>query len=408
MISKLKWLIKLVTVFFLFFDTNFKFAPGFTSARCAFLGLLIVVLSRAIISKKKISRSFLKEHVYFLVVLSFVFFFAAIQYFFSNDITQIARLTYFTIFALITPFLLLKVIRTRKEFLLMIGIAVTIQSVLTLSSYFIPSVKNLFVNLILYNANFSSEFNLRALGFVSVAGATFSVIQFTGVVALLIVIRNYSLSYVQKILSWIAIVITLLAILFIGRTGLFLSLVAIAVFVLSYTLSLKRILITCSIFFLATQINYKTLLEGAASDIEGYNMDFFFAWIESGFQLKNDLVEGLSEMPIPPLSLRTIIGTGLVADPNGDGNASGHDSGYIQSYYSLGLILAILFYFSYFLYLFLQARINKETIGYLLVLVLILIESKEFFVFSYVYPMFLLSFLLIGRSIPIQTIFTKK
>ena len=104
-------------------------------------------------------------------------------------------------------------------------------------------------------------------------------------------------------------------------------------------------------------------------------------------------------MSIPKLSYSTIIGTGLVKGPNGEGNASGHDTGYIQSYYSMGLIFAIIFYLSYYLLLISLVKKSRDFVGFILVLVLVLIESKEFFIFSYTYPFFLLSFILIGQNL---------
>ena len=308
------------------------------------------------------------------------------------------RLTYFTMYGIITPFILIKYFKSRKEFVLIVGFASLTQAILTLCSYFIPIFKDFFNDLILYNSNFGEENLMRARGFVSVAGATFSVIQFCGVASFLIYLRYYSKSNITTLLIWCALIVIIISILFIGRTGLFLSLVALLLYIISNKISIKKAIIWAIVFFSFFQLNFLTLLEKFTTNIDGYNTELFVAWIDSGFRINNDLVEGLSEMPIPKLSYSTIIGTGLVKGPNGEGNASGHDTGYIQSYYSMGLIFAIIFYLSYYLLLISLVKKSRDFVGFILVLVLVLIESKEFFIFSYTYPFFLLSFILIGQN----------
>lgn len=395
----IKKCIKFFVIFFLLFDINFKFIPGFTTARCTFFVLLIYTASIAVKKKSIGSKFFFKNNALFVCILFCIFLAAITQYFFSNDLTQIGRLTYFTMYGLITPFILSKYFKSRKEFLILVGLAVLVQSILTLSSYLNPSVSNLFNNLILYNSNFGQENKMRALGFVSVAGATLSVIEFTGIVSLLIYMRFYPTNFVKRTTIWITIFLILISILFIGRTGLFLSLAAILLYLFSFGISIKKIGLYLSLILLVTQINFTNILEKATSNVEGYNTELFIGWINSGFRFNNDLVEGLSQMPIPEISLKTVLGTGLVKDPSGDGNASGHDTGYIQTYYSLGLIFSIIFYFTYYSFLIRFVKKNKDFIGFILILVLVLIESKEFFIFSYTYPFFLLSFILVGQDV---------
>jgi hypothetical protein len=301
-------------------------------------------------------------------------------------------------YGLITPFIINLFFKSRKEFLILVGLAVLLQSLLTMCSYFNPNISNLFNNLILYNSNFGQENKMRALGFVSVAGATLSVIEFTGIVSLLIYLKYYNTNLISRICIWTIIILILIAILFIGRTGLFLSLFAILLYLFSFGINLKKIAIFSFFIISFSQINLTDILDKATSNVDGYNTELFFGWINSGFRLNNDLVEGLSQMPIPELSLKTIIGTGLVKDPSGEGNASGHDTGYIQTYYSLGLIFSLIFYFTYYIFLVIHVKKNKDLTGFFLILVLVLIESKEFFIFSYTYPFFLLSFILIGQD----------
>lgn len=385
-------------IFFLLFDINFKFAPGLTTSRVVFFLLAFLSFYYWFRFEFKISRYFLNYFSWYFLLLGVIVSISFLQYMYSNDPTQLGRFTYFTMYGVLTPLMLNNFNLSKKLFLLFVGLAVLLQAFLTLGSYFFPNIKELFDLLILYNANFGSENNLRALGFVSVAGATFSVIQFTGVVSFLILLSQNYLFIYQKILIWISILIILISILFIGRTGLFLSLLSIFMYIIFKKNSFNIIFYILISSFILLNIDFISLLENVTSNIDGYDIEYFIAWINSGFRLNNDLVQGLNDMPIPPLSINTVLGTGLVMGPNGVGNASGHDSGYIQSYYSLGLIVSILFYLSYYLFLFIQAKRHKDIIGFLLILVIVLIEFKEFFIFSYTYPFYLFSYLLLGED----------
>jgi hypothetical protein len=388
------WIFKLIVIFFLLFDINFVFLPGVTTARTVFVLLLGFVAINSFKSGIRISKVWLDKNRVFLSVILVIFFVSIFQFIYSKDFTQIARLTYFIIYGFFTPYLLRGVLKSRAEFALLISIAVFIQALLTLTAYFNPAIKDLFKTLILYNANFADENTIRALGFVSVGGAAFSVIQFTGIATMLYLLRYYEMSLVKQSMVWIGICIILFSLVFIGRTGLFLALFAILVYFVSVKISVTRLSITAIIGFLVYQIDFVKLLESATANLDGFDINFFIAWLESGFRLNNDLVQGLSEMPIPPLTVETIIGTGMVMHPSGFGNASGHDTGYIQTYYSLGLVFAIVFYLNYYSFLLSHIKLRKDLFGFLLFILLVFIESKEFFIFSYTYPLFLFSFLI--------------
>lgn len=391
-------LVKLLTVFFLLYDINFLFLPGFTTARLVFILFSFLIILEAVTIRPKFKISIYKEYFAFLLLFIVVVAVACIQFVFSKDITQVARLIYFLVYGFITPFILRRLMSSRKEFVTMVFLSVFIQSVLTLAAYFNPLLKDVLKSIVLFNSNFADENTIRAFGFVSVGGAAFSLIQFTGVASALYLIRNFEIHWLKKIFIWLGIATVLLSLVFIGRTGLFLSLAAIGVFVFSYKISFQYISLVAITVATVYHIDFFWLLDRATANIEGFNIDFLVAWLDSGFRLDNDLVQGLSEMPIPPLSLETVLGTGLVMHPSGFGNASGHDSGYVQTYFSLGLIFAIVFYLNYYLMLLFSVKRTGDWTGFLLVLVLIFVESKEFFVFSYTFPLFVFSFLLISNE----------
>lgn len=386
--------LKLLFVFAILFDINFKFLPSLTTSRIALIALSLI----AFVRKDKVS-SF---GVCYLFILLSILTFSIFQFFYSGDFTQCSRIIWFSLYSIVVPFLFKNYIKNRNEFFCLIAVAVLIQAILTISSYLIPSVKAIFSNLIIYSSNFDETNLLRAMGFASVGGASFSVIQSAGIISLLVLNKLNVLSFFNRILLWVSILLIFISIFFIGRTGLFIGIIATLIYLVSLRFKLKNIIIFVIFLFLAFQINYIKLIDNLTSDVEGFRSDLFITWIESSFELKgNETTEALNEMPVPPLSFETIIGTGRVRDLSGLENASGHDSGYIQTYYSLGLLLAIFFYFTFFLFLLYQIRLEKKynaenmNVLYLLVLVISVIELKEPFIFNYSYPFFVLSSILI-------------
>ena len=391
-----KWIysfLKLLFVFSILFDINFKFLPSLTTSRLAFLALLLLVLFK----NKRFSVSSLN----YLAVLSFILLFSIGQYLFSGDFTQSSRIIWFSLYSILTPFLFINFIKNRNEFFNLIGLAVTIQAVLTVLSYLLPSVKNVFDSLIISSSNVYATDWLRAMGFTSVGGASFSVIQSTGVISFLILDKVNNFHFLKRFLIWVSILIIFISIFFIGRTGLFICILSFIIYFVSLKLKLKNIAITVVFLFLASQINYVNVVQNLTSGVDGFNIDLFVNWIESSFKLKdNETTQALNEMPVPPLSFETVLGTGRVRDKSGLLNASGNDSGYIQTYYSLGFILAIFFYISFFSFLIYQINVQKKYsdskhfVLYLLVLAIFVLEFKEPFIFHYSFPFFVLSSIL--------------
>jgi hypothetical protein len=96
----------------------------------------------------------------------------------------------------------------------------------------------------------------------------------------------------------------------------------------------------------------------------------------------------LLAMPIPDLSEKTFVGTGAVVSESG--NASGHDSGYVQTYFAVGLPVAVVFYVSVFFNFSVEAARSAVRFPfYLLLIATILAELKEPFIFKYTSYFFL-------------------
>jgi len=312
-------------------------------------------------------------------------------------------LFWFTIYSIITPFLLLKIFKDKIDFLNAFFIATTIQSIITIGSFLNPEFKQFILSAIVVGGNDIKD-GFRAIGFTSASGAAFSVIQFCGVFSGLMLLKYTRDNLIKSIFILIFIVIGLLSTLIIGRTGLLCSIIAIIYF-LFINFNLKKAILYSVITFIISQINFINLLENQTEGIDGFNIEFFKNWIEDGFILKNNnTVEAISRMPIPPLSLNTIVGTGEVFDAEKSVNTSGHDSGYIQTYFSLGFVFAIVFYVSYFLFLIRITKLKNLLILLFLIFILFVVEFKEPFIFKYILPFYILTLTVLydkERNVPL-------
>ena len=389
--KRVYFILKLIFIFFLFFDINFTFLRSITTARVCFLILLLISINK----KKLLTKAFYN----FLFALTLVFLVALIQYYFSTDSAQLSRIVWFTLFSIIAPFLFVSFIKSRNELLFLISFAVAFQAMFAILSFINPAIKELFYSLIIFTSNFNEDQVLRAVAFASIGGAGLSVIQSIGVISSLILLKTNKFSLYSYILLWFVVIIILISIVLIGRTGLLISFLCLLIYFISELKNFKNIIAISLIFIAIYHINLINILEIFTSNVDGFNVDMFTAWVENAFTIKsNDTSRELSNMPIPPISFQTLIGTGRVVHESGFGNASDHDSGYIQTYYSLGLLIAGFFYTIYFIFLRDQIKKNKINYLYILVFIMFIIEIKEPFIFQYVFPFFVLSMILVSNK----------
>ncbi|CAA9203392.1 hypothetical protein FLACOL7796_04721 [Flavobacterium collinsii] len=277
-------------------------------------------------------------------------------------------------------------------------LATAVQSIIAMFSFFNPLVKQYILSIIVVGGNEMEEIIYRAISFSGASGAALSVIQFCGVFSGLILLKSFTHSIKSTVLIWVGIVFTLLSTVIIGRTGLLCSLLAIVIFLFSQ-FNLRKLVWFSGIVVLVTQINFLAILESQTESISGFNVDFFVDWIEEAFTVKdNHTANVIQEMPIPPLSIRTILGTGEVFNTEKLVNASGNDSGYIQTYYSLGIIMAIIFYFSYFIFLISETKMKNLYSILFVIFLMFIIEFKEPFIFKYILPFFILTLIFLYRK----------
>lgn len=365
-----------VFIFFVIFNISFKFAPVFTSARVAILLLAAYFIARGLKWPFRIAPHAFLILVFLLPVL--------VQYLFSGDSTQTSRIVHLFFYSFFGASLLAALAGGLNIALFSYTVAVACQAVIIILSFFNMELREKIDSLIIIGGNYGFENLYRAPGFTSSAGADLSVIQAMGVVAgvwFLNITKGQRKEHLT-ILTTVLIAICGISTFFVGRTGLLISAVFMAGYVLANFSVFKAknwlyILFGIVVgYLLISKIDYYFSL------LDNFSKDYYYEWAFGSFVGEESSVNYLATMPIPPIDIETILGTGMVVAPGGYGNASGHDSGYIQTYYSMGLFFSVAFYslLAFVLSLYIKGR---GAIAWLLFATIFVIEIKEPFIFKY-------------------------
>ena len=365
-----------IFIFLVIYNISFKFVPIFTSARVAILLLGASFVVRGLKYPFKIGHYPFLILTFLLPVLG--------QHLFSGDSTQTSRIVHLFFYSFVGASLLSALSGSLKVALFSYTAAVSVQAVIIIVVFFNIELREIIDSFIVVGGNFGVYSLYRAPGFTSSSGADLSVIQAMGVVSGILFLYTTKINsyFLQNALVFFLIIICGISTLFVGRTGLLIS----AVFIFGYLFfSFSIIKIKNWAYICLGIIIIYTLISSWSfyvSRIDNFNEDYFLDWAFGSFIGKDTSVDDIANQPIPPISIETVFGTGMVTGPDGIGNASGHDSGYVQTYYSMGLILSVTFYLflAYVLALYVKGH---GVIAWLLFMVIFVIELKEPFIFKY-------------------------
>lgn len=388
----IKHVINFILIFAIIYDISFKAFPILTSGRIAFIFLII--------SNFKDLKLVFKEYKFLKFIILLLLLVSFLQFTFTNDNTQFSRFFYFTLYSLISSLIIAVRVKDTQKLLSYILIAVSIQSVILLYVFFNPSFKIVLDGYIIYGGNFTVENLYRSFGLSSQTGAALSLTQSFGVGAGLLLLK-----YKNNFLITSSIIICFLSTIFVGRTGILISLLFFGAYffdTMSFKNVFKTFLITILLFLFSSSILNKFSLN--LDSIRGFSSEYFIGWLSEGFDLKNNRTfDALAyEQKIPELTMQNIfIGSGTIASSNGL-NTSGHDSGFIQTYYSIGLILTILFYFSISFFIIRNFKVlNKKKSMFFICFLIFFIELKEPMLFKYTEGFIILTILF---SMKLETI----
>lgn len=355
----------------------------FTTGRFAVFLLTCLVLFRGI----NLSRFFSNKTVWLLFL---PFPYVAFQFLLVREPTQLGRYINLFVLSYLGAFLVSHFVKNTKLLCFSILIAVSLQAIIIIYSLFSMDYRMWLSTVVEQYSNFDFEDGFRAPGFTNGSGASLSVKQSLGVFAGVFLLNEFkkdkAISMLKHIFVQFLMFICLLSCIVSGRTGLLLS-----ILFMIFTMFLNRYSIKFTLIGLVS-IFALLLLSGEIIKTylpEKFSYDFILSWAFSVFTGEDNTIKTLSDMPVPQLSVETILGTGKLQE--GGIDAIGHDSGFIKTYYCMGLFWSLIFYLSYLFVLLKTTNWLKGTIHIIVALTFFILEVKEPFVFKYAHMYVLLS-----------------
>lgn len=401
-INPLSFALKVVLTFGLVFNLSFTAAPVLTSGRIAVFCMFLIYGSACY----KLFVKFIEEFK-----LGFLVFFTLIPFSLcwmvfngTDDVVMFSRALWFLIYTLMATFLYARMseynIRSAMSYYM---VAIIIQAFFVFNTVVDPDFRDWVEHVLVMGGNVDFSEGVRFSGFTNSGAASVALQLGLGVAAALVLFSQSRSNFSRIVLLFSAIVISISTV-FVGRTGLYVSLLFLLAFI---PISGRSMIVPFTLIFImgfAVAYIYSFSSGGFEVASGGANLDRTFNWAFDVFifgesDSANSLASTLSNVRELSVS-ELLIGSGRVINHDGS-NYSGHDSGYIHSLYSLGLPLSLLFYAT-ILYIFLR-HLRKlsgrlKYIGVMLVLLVFLLEIKEPFIFKYTLPFFVFVFLYLARK----------
>jgi hypothetical protein len=400
-------LLKVALTFGLVFNISLSAAPAFSSGRIAFLVMMVLYGEDAF----ALIVRFARRHRFFtalsLLLLPFTLLWLALNG--TEDSVMFSRVFWFLVYSVSGAFLYVRMCRydlsSAMSFYLL---AMLIQSMFVFLSVFDPDFRN-WVDSALVNAgNIDFTEGVRFAGLSNGGGAALSLQLSLGVVAALVLFTRSG-----SLLARLGFVLCALSItaatIFVGRTGLYVSVLAMLGFLMlpGRSLAVATLLITsiCA----AGAYMQSVAADGvdlAGNDVKlertaNWAFDVLLAGESTSASSLTMELPNTREMTITNL----LLGSGRVEESDGE-NYARHDSGYLHSLYALGLPLSLLFYgalFAVFWGTLRPVHGELKAIGVMLVILVFIVEIKEPFIFKYTLPFFVLVYVYLARQV-----FTRK
>ena len=263
-----------------------------------------------------------------------------------------------------------------------------VQSSIVILSFLSPAFKNYLYEI----QSFDKDWLIYRTVGLGIAGAVGSVYLFCGV----LLNCYYLIFYEKRIINYLALLVNVFAIILVGRTGFYMSVV---VLVTSFIIELRgpqrkafinlmeKLLVAIIVSVFLVFIISKGFKINDALLISSFNR-LRELWA-------GDTIQEIAKMDIPKLTLLTLFfGTGAEKGVTFDGSVIWNDSGYIQRYMGLGLIPAIISYLILACYLVsLNKKIGhpkKRAFWYVAIILMFIIEYKESFIFALALPFVLI------------------
>jgi len=388
--KNVKFFFSTALLFFSIFSIHFQGVAEFLTPRILSMFIMVFFfMHKELINLYK--KKFSLTKILWMLSTVFIFMYSSIVTYFNridvSDTTIVSSTLNFLIFVGIFPFFMEKIFIDSKYFATCLLYSSLVQAVIVILSFTFSGVR-FFLEKIQIMEFWRYDWRVIGLG---IAGAGGSIYLFMGIVAAGFLIISGEL----KLKNLIFMFIISIAILLVGRTGFYATLILIIYILFCnsndflksfknatkiFTFLLLSLLVFFMILFITPNFNFDMLF---------YTLDRALELFEYGFD--SPTLSGINnvETPIPGLSLETLFGTGVARGLTPSGKLFMSDSGYIQRYASLGFIVAIVSYVSFAIFIMqLTKNIDrlKRRYIYFCLLLLFVIEYKEPFMYMLAYP----------------------
>jgi len=399
----LKEVYRVLMVFFFFFDISFIGLPSLISTRKI---VFLLLLFYALRNKLSVVPIFFEKWKWLftsiIIIFIYLVFISFVNGVVGNNMSTIPNFIYFIVYTLFGALLLANYFIDIYDFMGATIGAMLIQAAFVIIEFFSKTLRELVNAIIMPTGNVDYLTSVRGNG-LGAEAANLTLLLFLGVFCcnFILINREVRLKYI------ISQVVMLAAMILVGKTGLIVSLGFIAYTIIVIMPKEGKIIpaIKTAIIFLALVILGILILRNIMSEAEFYRQFNKFYNALTNFS-SDESVNRFKGFLIPPLTFETIIGTGIIRGYTKSGLYLWNDSGYIQMYSAIGLIVAIIFYVILFgtmnkMIGDCKYSADKKIINLfrMFLLVLMIVEIKEPFVFKYILPMFLfVIIILIQRS----------
>jgi hypothetical protein len=374
-------------MFMLVYNISFKAAPSLTTGRLA-IAILIGWGGWTTIDGL---RSFVRANWTPLLAFGAAAIYALVLFAIggAQDSGQVSRLLHFLVLSVVGAEAFGALVRYEAlSFSRVFSVAVLLQAVLILYSYVSPGYRLWLSGVLVQGGGIPLTYALQVPGFSNSSGAALSAVQGVGVFSSLFSMR-YARTHTERVAFALAAAVTVASTLVTGRTGLIMAAAFLVVFGLAAAGWRQRVVMVSVVSGLVVLL----IAYGDAVSARLLALNPSFANTLSwglgvfGRGTSDPVLNDLASQPVPPLTLATLLGTGLISDAYG--NVSQNDSGYIQTYYALGLLMTLVFYGALLALLLKYVRRSGEPflLGALVASIFVA-ELKEPFIFKYALPLF--------------------
>lgn len=382
--SNISLIVGSLSLFFLVFSIDFHIIP--IKPRII---IMTIMLATYLIQKGfKIKTTYRKRDINWIAMSSLLLIYTLVVTLLNSVEGQenlLRESVNFYLFIVILPFIAIDLFKDVTYFSRCMTYASLIQAIIVILSFLLPNVRMILEAI--QDISFD-RYNYRIVG-LGIAGAGGSVYLYSGL------ITNVYLIFFQKKhtkILMLSLLTILVSMFLVGRTGFYagvmLTLYLLFFDLLYKTIKVKKIKDIVFLVIVSVIIGYTSLRFFNTNSLLEHT-------INRAFETSSTLdVLGEFNKTIPPLSIHTLFGTGVSRGViDSIGAFVDHDSGYIKRYSAIGLIGAIFSYTIFVVYILnILKKVDKRKKSFILfnLLILMVIEYKEPFVFMLAYPFVLI------------------